>query len=181
MIICLGWGSLIWNPDSLAISGGWQKDGPDVPVEFLRQSKDGRLTLVIEPNVPKSTVLWAKMQTNDLNEAKEILRLREGKTKREYIGAWTQNDESPLGIPGLGSWAAQIGVTAVIWTALPAKFDGTDYRKPTLNEAIAYLDQLEPNIKARAEEYVRKTPQQITTPYRSGFEKHFAWAPQKTI
>ena len=58
MIICLGWGSLIYKPESLAISGGWQEDGPSVSIEYLRQSKDGRLTLVIEPSAPELTVLW---------------------------------------------------------------------------------------------------------------------------
>lgn len=177
MIICLGWGSLTWDTGSLVISGGWRTDGPAVPVEFLRQSQDGRLTLVIDPSVLKQTVLWAKMQTNNLDAAKENLRLREGKTKSEYIGAWTQDDESPTDIPNLGNWAEQIGVTAAIWTALPSKFDGEDHRKPTVKEAIAYLKQLKPNRRRLAEEHVRKTPQQITTPYRLSFEEHFDWVP----
>jgi len=175
MIICLGWGSLIWNSESLAISGGWQEHGPEVPVEYLRQSRDGQLTLVIEPGVPKVTVLWAKMQTNDLGAAKENLRQREGGTKIEYIGFWAQDSECPADIPNLAHWAKIIGATAVIWTALPAKFDGEDYRKPTVDEAIAYLEQLEPRRRALAEEYVRRTPLQISTRYRSSFEEHFGW------
>ena len=98
MIVCLGWGSLIWDPGSLDISGGWEMNGPEVPVEYLRQSNKDRMTLVIEPSVPKQTVLWAKMETKDLIGAKESLRIREGKTKHEYIGTWSRRDENLLRI-----------------------------------------------------------------------------------
>lgn len=178
MIICLGWGSLIWQQGELDISGEWRKDGPEVPVEFLRQSINGRLTLVIEPSSPKLMVLWAMMQTDDIDVARENLRKREGNTKKEYIGVWTQDIKSPENIPDLANWAKQIGATAVIWTALPAKFDGDDFRKPTLEEAIAYLEQLDQTKKELAEEYIRKVPQQISTRYRAGFESYFGWVPQ---
>jgi len=29
MIVCLGWGSLIWDHRDLPIGGGWRNDGPD--------------------------------------------------------------------------------------------------------------------------------------------------------
>lgn len=51
-IVIPGWGSLIWNPGNLAMTGEWQPDGPMLPVEFARVSTDGRLTLVIAPDVP---------------------------------------------------------------------------------------------------------------------------------
>ena len=175
MIICLGWGSLVWDPEPLAISGEWKKDGPSVPIEYLRQSQNGRLTLVIETSAPKLMVLWAKMQTNDIAVAKENLRQREGKTKSKYIGVWTKGNESPENIPNLANWAKQISASAVIWTALPSKFDDEDYRKPTIEEAISYLEQLEAHKKSLAEEYVRKTPRQISTIYRTNFEEHFGW------
>jgi len=175
MIICLGWGSLIWDPGQLAISGGWNKQGPEVPVEYLRQSKNDRLTLVIEQSAPMVKVLWTKMQTNNLEEAKENLRQREGGIKREFVGFWTQGSECPEEIPHMEAWAKKLGVTAAIWTALPAKFNGENYRKPSIDEAITYLEQLESEKKALAEGYIRKTPPQITTKYRSRFEQHFGW------
>lgn len=54
MIVCLGWGSLIWNPGVLKTQGYWHDSGPKISVEYLRQSKDGRLTLVIDEGGEKS-------------------------------------------------------------------------------------------------------------------------------
>lgn len=42
---CLGLGSPIWNPGDL--SSDWMADGPYLPLEFARLSKDGRITLVV--------------------------------------------------------------------------------------------------------------------------------------
>jgi hypothetical protein len=47
-IACIGWGSLIWDNGNLDSKGDWQNDGPMIPVEFARQSKNGRITLVID-------------------------------------------------------------------------------------------------------------------------------------
>jgi len=30
----LAWGSLVWNPGELKITGDWKKDGPCLPIEF---------------------------------------------------------------------------------------------------------------------------------------------------
>ena len=51
-IAILGWGSLLWQPKDLQFDKeiGWSANGPFLPIEFARISKDGRLTLVITEN-----------------------------------------------------------------------------------------------------------------------------------
>ena len=83
MIVCLGWGSLIWNLGGLPVEklitrhdispwarcakklggevGNWQPDGPKVKVEFLRQSGGNRLTLVLHKDAEPVCSFWARM------------------------------------------------------------------------------------------------------------------------
>jgi len=55
----------------------WQKDGPCIPVEFTRQSNDGRMTLIIDEKADDVQVLWAIMSTENLSDARESLRDRD--------------------------------------------------------------------------------------------------------
>ena len=156
----------------MKIKGKWRNDGPNMAVEYLRQSRDGRITLVIDDTgIPKYPVLWAEMDFSDVNDARENLRDREG-TTFPNIGFWRTGEKCPATIPGLTDWASSKKVDAVLWTALPPKFGGVNGRKPTLEEVICHLDNLEPTRKASAVKYIRSTPKQITTPYRGKLEEH---------
>jgi hypothetical protein len=61
MIVCLGWGSLIWNPKDLPVED-WHGDGPALPVEFARISRGGRLTLVVADSAAQLPVLWTRLE-----------------------------------------------------------------------------------------------------------------------
>jgi len=71
MIVILAWGSLIWAPGGLSpmLAGDWQADGPFLPVEYCRQSKDGRLTLVVTEQAPSLRVLWSATTAADIDVA----------------------------------------------------------------------------------------------------------------
>lgn len=177
-IVCLGWGSLTWDRRDLkTVSDDWHKDGPHAAVEFLRKSKDGRITLVIdkEPNGSDPVRLfWAEMGCVSLDEAKESLRAREGNTLLKHIGAWKKGEKPPAAIPALDTWADERQIDAVIWTDIPPQFNG-DGKRPEVNEVIKYLSSLNDEKKSLAEKYVRRAPQQIKTKYRKEIEKKLGW------
>ena len=104
-----------------------------------------------------------EMDFQDCEEAKENLRVREGNISEKYVGFWPSKDE----IPGIETWAKSKGVEAVLWTALPPKFNGVINRRPTLEDVITYLQGLEDTQKCSAQEYICKTPEQIKTPFRA--------------
>jgi hypothetical protein len=173
MIVCLGWGSLVWDPKKLPIQGEWQNDGPHLPVEFLRQSKDGRLTLVIDPLSQPMPVLWAELNVCELSEAIEQLRIREGTTS-ENIGRWP--DVNRYGYRNeIGDWAKSKEISGVVWTALGPKFHGEYDRRLSQVEAIQYLRGLTGNTRNLAKEYVKKAPVQIDTDYRRAIISELSW------
>jgi hypothetical protein len=173
-IVCLGWGSLVWDPRNLPIHRKWFDDGPMVSVEFVRQSRDGRLTLVLHKSGTIVRSLWATMDSNDLETAKGALRIREGipKDKPELVAAWVTGERSPDHIIGFPAWAQAHGIDAVIWTALSANFQGKP-NAPSAKQAIAYLSKLQGATRDVAGEYIRRTPQQVDTTYRRHFEATF--------
>ena len=190
-IVCLGWGSLIWNLNGLPVErftgasrpawarcakdgedvGNWQCDGPTVRVEFMRQSSENRVTLVLHEQGTLVTSFWARMTMHDIEKAKQYLAVREGTRCRRSnptptagIGHWSSGERDPEKIPGLGSWAASRDIDHVVWTALESKFRGfEDGEAPPVEKVIKYLS--EQNSDA-AKEYVRCTPPQINTAYR---------------
>ena len=176
-IACLGWGSLIWDSRELPVRRYWFEDGPLVSLEFARQSQDRRITLVVVRTVRPVRSLWALMDCSTLDSAKTSLMYREGTKKKEYIGGWSQGNPDPVAISGLGAWAIARNLHAVVWTALPPKFQNCD-RLPSEAEVIAYLADLRGAERDVAERYVRRTPRQIDTEYRRRIEADLHWYPE---
>ncbi|MEM7549407.1 MAG: hypothetical protein AAF363_07030 [Bacteroidota bacterium] len=182
-IACIGWGSLIWSPRALLVQRKWHNDGPLLPIEFTRQSQDGRLTLVINEKAQYVRTLWALMSTGDLEQATQSLRVREGIPLAEAgmdIGLVKVSDDDGSLDQWQGivkEWCQKVKIDAAIWTNLSSKFNGEEGRAPSLEEAILYLNSIDFNIRKHAEEYIRKAPLQIDTEYRRAFEKEFGWSP----
>lgn len=172
-IACLGWGSLIWNPESLPIQRHWFEDGPYARVEFVRKSDNDRITLVLDSQSEPVRLLWAKMTVNDLDTAKMELKKREG-TSIDKIGHWRQGEPAPDEITDLPIWADSRGINAVIWTALGPKFDKPSVR-PTIEEVIKHLQSLTGTKRDIAEKYIRNAPKQIDTLYRQRIEAVLGW------
>lgn len=176
-VVCLGWGSLVWDPRELAIQRRWFKDGPLIHVEFARQSSDGRITLVLVEVAKPVRSLWAVMDADNLASAKSSLRKREGipeKNEEKHIGSWSIGQPSPALIPGLAEWASSHGVAHVVWTNLPPKFN-EELKVPSADEVVNYLEGLVDTQRKEAERYIRFAPKQIDTAYRSRIEAALQW------
>ena len=184
MIACLGWGSLVWDPRELPVQGKWFEDGPVLPIEFARQSRDGRLTLVLVPEYESRVrSLWALFSVRTVAEAREALRQREGipeKNRDNHIAAWSAGEQAPAAFPEIAIWATGQALDAVAWTALPPKF-GNEEIRPDVEQAVAHLRQLPHERLRNAERYIRMTPRQVDTLYRRRFEVEFGWTPESLL
>lgn len=174
-IACIGWGSLIWDPGNLQIKGEWQNDGPNLPVEFARQSQNGRITLVIEARCRPQKTFWALMDHDTISKARESLRDREGTVDRNIHfvtkGSKPENEIQKEII----QWLNEKELDCAIWTGLPPKFKGVNNKVPTLVELFEYLDTLPSDKLKLAKEYIVKTPKQIDTRYRQEVESRYNW------
>ncbi|MEI8044572.1 MAG: hypothetical protein WCL11_24390, partial [Verrucomicrobiota bacterium] len=138
-IAILGWGSLVWDMRELATVGDWQPGGPVLPIEFSRKSRDGRLTLVIDPasGEPVPT-RYIRSRFENLNDAIGNLREREGNPHRGRIGyvnlvahterVWARQNQ-PSACDTITAWAQANDWQAVIWTALLSTFE-EEQRQP---------------------------------------------------
>lgn len=183
-IACIGWGSLVWRPESLPLRGDWREGGPELPVEFARQSKDNRITLVICPGRSPVPTRWAILDVPDIRSAKRSLAVREWDCAlknpnwiEENIGYWERTTGAMLGMEAdtIAAWASAEGFAGVVWTSLPCKFNGVKGVMPSEDDVIDSLRGLEGNERVLAAEYVRKAPREVDTPYRRRIARDLGW------
>lgn len=176
-IACLGWGSLIWRPENLKIQSEWFQDGPILPIEFSRQSDNGRMTLIIDEQAKPVRTLWALMTTDTLKLSIESLKEREGVKKDEAINSIQADskDNTKIALTVI-KWLNVINLDAAIWTGLSFS-EKTEKKRPTIEAVINHLQNLDYNARKTAEEYIRKTPKQIDTEYRREIERQLGWSP----
>ena len=189
-IAVLAWGSLVWDPRELKTAAKFAPNGPLLPIEFCRISKDGRLTLAIDETFGDvCTTYSAPSAFADLDAAIENLRKREGTIASE-IGfvepaSGRQSDVAmerhPQVVATIGAWAEANGYDAAIWTALASNFGepGKGGEPFSVTAAIRYLEALDGKDAAafaRALDYIRKAPAEVETPVRDEVAKRWPQA-----
>jgi hypothetical protein len=186
-IAVLAWGSLVWDPRDLRTAAPFAANGPLLPIEFCRVSKDGRLTLAIDETFGDvCTTYSAPSAFADLDAAIENLRLREGTSARNIGFVEPASDRQsdvalerhPQMVATIAAWAESSGYDAVIWTALASNFDewGKAGEPFSVTAAIRYLETLKAkdgDASARALEYIRKAPAEVDTPVRDEVAKRW--------
>ena len=181
-IAILAWGSLVWQPKELKYnkSFGWKTDGPILPIEFARISKDGRLTLVITSSGTKVPTLYTLSDYRAIDEAVLDLAVREG-SGRKSVGWYdkAKDEFSPEKIvckDEIREWVKDRDFDAVIWANLGEKW-GVNGEVISPDERIDYLKKLNGPTSALAEQYIRRAPKQINTDYRKKIEEELEWFP----
>ena len=189
-IAVLAWGSLVWDPRELKTAAKFAPNGPLLPIEFCRVSKDGRLTLAIDETFGDvCTAYSAPSAFADRDASIENLRQREGTIASE-IGfvepaSGRQSDVAmerhPQAVATIAAWAEASGYDAAIWTALASNFSehGKGGEPFSVTAAIRYLEGLnakDPAAFRRAWDYIKKAPAEVETPVRDAVAKHWPQA-----
>jgi hypothetical protein len=163
-IAALGWGSLIWDSRSLPVIGDWSAEGPELPLEFARESADGRMTLVIVEAQAAIPVLWTFLDVETLEQAVTALADREGVPKPNVIGRWpNQSTDHYRHEEVIGRWAKGKNLNGVVWTALPPGMRSKRGVTPSLQEIKKHLEGLDDTSRTKAAEYIARAPSQIET------------------
>ena len=181
-IACLGWGSLVWDPRTIPIRGKWFDDGPILPIEFARESSNGRITLVIADVDFRVRSLWALMSVTNLDDAKAELAVREGipeKYIKYSIGFWDRESRNSHGRSAaeIGLWAEKHNLDGAVWTNLKFGFKNNPDFMPTYADILEHLRSLPHEKRRVAEEYIRQAPIQIDTDYRRRIQDDLVWLP----
>jgi hypothetical protein len=184
-IACIGWGSLVPNPGSLPIDGSWRNDGPQLRVEFARESAGHHMTLVIcsdVESVPPVSTYWTLLEITDMDAARKALGLREYADARDgwiarHIGFWDARAGRKQGAcaDSIASWGAEKKLRGAVWTDLPYGFIASRNLMPSADEVLAHLQKLAPDKLAIAKAYVEIAPNQTDTPFRRRFAKDLGW------
>jgi hypothetical protein len=175
-IAFLAWGSLIWNPGSLHITGAWSTGGPVLPIEFSRISDNGRLTLVIdEKDGVQVPTQYVPSSHDDLELAITDLKERENTPNRDRIGyidlannshsarAWKLH---PKACEIIRAWAQHQNIDAVVWAAIGPRFSERTHEPFSPDAALRYLAALDADTQALALKYIREAPPEVATPVR---------------
>jgi hypothetical protein len=180
-IVCIGWGSLVYAPRDLPC-GPWHGDGPQLPVEFARLSSGERITLVICRGVPRVPTFWSPLSVPDVRTARNRLGVREWEKARaawidKNVGYWERATRTSHGreADAIAAWATPREIAAVVWTNLPANWDGKDEAMPSADAVVDHLRALGGQSRDQAEAYVRRAPPQIDTPYRRRIAQELGW------
>lgn len=178
-IAIIGWGSLISCPGCLAMATKWHRDGPKLPVEYARVSRDKRLTLVLVRDVEEQPTLWVESDFTNIADAKKNLQSREGAQPND-VGAWSigATPSDPIA-SHLSIWCESKMIDAAVWTALSPKDVEGQERVMAVDEAVNYLRRLKEPEARKAEEYIRNTPSQINTAIRSRVRSELLWNDNK--
>ena len=175
-IVVLGWGLLTWDTElnkerEFNVVGEWKTDGPELPIEFLRHTLDGKIISVINPGSSPVRTLWIESGLEYINQAVSNLRKREG-TIEQNIGYLDINlnlkrTRFSSIIEVIKNWAISKGIEGVVWVDLSSNIDEKDRTVEGLKKLIQNASSKE---KESIKSYLMNTHDQIQTDYREDLQ-----------
>jgi hypothetical protein len=183
-IAVLGWGSLLWDLDTLAprVDGDWRLGaGPALPMEFSRISPKRRMGLVVclDPADGEPCPTHAiRSRRRRLDEAVADLAEREH-APAHRIG-WADaggrgQSRLPAVVAAVGAWCAAAGWDGAVWTDLEPNFAERAGRPFSVAAGIGYLRTLRDDDLAEAHRYMENAPPSTTTPLRRALGLNAWW------
>ena len=175
-IAVIGFGSLLWDLESLAINvrGGWHMYvGPYFPLEFSLVSKKrlGALALVVdEENGAQCPTCVIESARHHLSDAISDLARRE-RAPLETIGFFDRSNgdrraANPNRAEIVGKWLALTNYDSAIWTDGASNFLRVTGRPFSLSSAREHLIALDTRSTREAQRYLRNAPKRVDTPLR---------------
>ena len=181
----LGWGSLIWDLDSLAphVRGDWAMGaGPALAMEFTRVSPKRKLALVVcldaVHGVGCATNVIASVR-DEIAALVTDLATRE-RAPEQRIGAvcLASGNASGTGkeiVEGVRLWCAAEGWSGAVWTDLPSTFEDHLGAPFSIPRAVAYLRTLTGDSLDEAVRYIENAPAATDTPLRRALAAQEWW------
>ncbi len=171
----LGWGSLIWDLETLAphVRLPWAMGaGPRLPMEFSRISAKRRMGLVVcldpEIGVPCATHAIPSVRGR-LAEAITDLAMRE-RAPETRIGGVCLGTGARQGREGIAAivrdWCREAGWTGAVWTDLLPNYAETAGEGFSIDRGLAYLRTLSGGCLDEAVRYIENAPETTDTPFR---------------
>jgi hypothetical protein len=153
-----------------------------LPIEYARESRDKRITLVITDVGYTVKSLWTILSVDTLDEAKRRLAGREGIKEKNLgysIGFWDKASGSShgRGVDQISAWAKNRGLDAVVWTNLKCGFEGSRGTMPEYGKLLEHIGRLSADERKATEDYIRRAPIQIDTEYRRRLRRDLGWEP----
>jgi hypothetical protein len=170
-IAILGYGSLIWDLDTLAghVSGPWRGGGPALPVEFSRISpkRQQALVLIVDERLGHACpTCFIRSSRTRLEEAVADLAARERCEPRfVHTARAGKAGEKPMART-VGKWLETNGFDAALWASLPGNFESVSGKPFSHASALAWLRGLEGTSLAEARRYIARAPRSTDTPLR---------------
>jgi len=181
----LGWGSLIWDLDTLAphVRGDWDIGaGPVLPMEFTRVSPKRKMGLVACLDTVHGLGCATHAITSvrgGIDEAIDDLARRE-RAPIQRIGAVClasghSNGSSAEVVALVADWCVRRGRTGAVWTDLSSNF--TEHLGETFSipRALDYLRTLGGTSRDEAVRYIENAPASTDTPLRRALEAAPWW------